>query len=467
MAKKSDGGAVTVFTIPLKTRPYERDTLDSRYRICCSIYNAMLSERMKAYDEMCSVPEYAEAKEITDAVTKLKKDDVTAEDIQRAKDLRKSGEYKKALDTKKEYHTQFGFSEFSFTSLMAKHREYFKDVIPSNLAILSIATPMWSAFEKLLYKDGRSCSYKRRGDWTSIATNGKSGMRIVDGLGKTALCLEKGTRYFISVTSKKGKQLLIPVNIDKKDTYLEEIYGRSIKIVRLVRKLVKGKSAYLLQLTTEGKPPVKYDSNGDLVHPIGEGRISVFTDEKYFTVATESGDIIEIDISFPSYYNDRKAEILQKMDESKRVSNPQNINPDGTFKNRKDNPSEQLVWHFSKTYRRYRQAKADIDRKEREARKVRSNVIASRILALGNDISINVRPFRTNVGSGAYKDNITRNAPSQILTVLKQKMKAAGLDEPHEYKLSVKKEDKKRDGYRADYAKELLHIRLQDLGEAE
>ena len=62
----------------------------------------------------------------------------------------------------------------------------------------------------------------------------------------------------------------------------------------------------------------------------------------------------EIDISFPSGYDERKEEIQQKMDESKRVSNPQNINPDGTFKNRKDNPSERLEWQYSKTYKKPR-----------------------------------------------------------------------------------------------------------------
>lgn len=465
MAKKSsEGSMLSVITLQLKTRPYEVDTLNSRFRVCASIYNAMLGERMKAYEAMCADPEYAKAKDITDAV---KKHDGSKEAKAIAKELRESGEYKKALEAKKTFHSDYGFSDFSFGSIVLKQREHFKDIIPSTMAMMSIAKPMWSAFDKLLFKDGRQCSFKKADDFNSIASDGKSGLRVLDENGKTAKRLLPGNRYFVSYTSKKGKQLHIPIVIDKKDQYIMDMLDRDIHVVRIVRKKVKNKFVYSLQLTVDGAPAVKYDHDGNLLHPIGEGRIAIFADEKFFTIAKENGEVTQIDIDFPAKYDDEKEYLQQKMDESKRVSDPQNVKPDGTFMNKKDVPGGRLEWHFSKTYKRYANTKADIDRRMRETRRIRSNVIANQILALGNDISINDRPFKTNVGGGKYKDAITRNAPSQILTTLENKMKAAGLGEIHKYKLPVEQGDKKKQGYRDDYAKQLLHIRLQDLGEAE
>jgi len=460
----NEGSMLSVITLQLKTRPYEADVLDSRFRVCANMYNAMLGERLKAYEKMCAEPEYAEAKTITDDV---KKHDGTKEAKARAKELRDSGDYKKALDAKKTFHADYGFSEFSFTSLVLKQREHFKDIIPSKMAAMSIAKPMWSAFDKLLFKDGKQCSFKKAEDFTSIASDGKSGLRVLDENDKTAKRLLPGNKYFLSYTSKKGKQLHIPIVIDKKDQYIMDMLDRDIHVVRIVRKKVRRKFVYSLQLTVDGAPAVKYDHDGNLLHPVGNGRIAVFTDEKFFTVANERGEITRFDIDFPASYDDEKEYLQQKMDESKRVSNPQNINPDGTFMKRKDVPGGRLEWNFSKTYKRYASTKADIDRRMRETRRIRSNVIASKILALGNDISINDRPFKTNVGGGTYKDAITRNTPAQIITTLENKMKAAGLGELHRYKLPVEQEDKKKDGYRDEYAKELLHIRLQDLGEAK
>jgi len=463
---KAEGETVSVITIPLKLRPYEADTLDSRFRVCCSIYNAMLGGRLKAYEEMCQIPEYAEAKAITDAVLK---NDGTPMETRYAKELRDTGKFKKALAAQAPYHKEYGFSEFSFMSMIASYRNHFKDIIPSMMAALSIAKPMWSAFDKLLYKEGKNCSFKKARDFSSIATDGKSGMRIVDDKGATIKTLEPGGKYWISMTSNKGRQLLIAVKPDEKDHYIMDMMNRDIKIVRIVRKRIKERFAYSLQLTLSGAPAVKYNSNGDPVHPIGKGRISIFADEQYFTIADEKGNITEMDISFPesSEYIEKKKELQQKMDESKRISNPQNVNPDGTFMRRKDNSGKRLKWTFSKSYRHYASEKANLDRKQAESRVIRASIIANNILAMGDDFSVNDRSFKTNVGGKKYKDSIANNAPYQILDILNRKLKSAGLGGLHKYKLPVDKNDKHKDGYRKKYAKKLLQVRLQDLGEAK
>lgn len=467
MAKKNDAkekGPMIVLTLPLHVRPWEADVLTKRFRVCGSIYNAMLGHLLKVYDSLCQNPEYAATKELTDLV---RKNDNSAEAREKAKEIKKTPKYKAAVKLQMQMNKDAGFTEFGFIALVAQFRDHFKDIIPSNLAAKSIASPMWSAFEKLLYKDGKNCKFKRSTDFSSVATDGKSGIRIVDELGNTARKIEPdpGRKYSVLVSSKKGKQLCLPIVIDRKDRYVIDSLGRDIKIVRIAKKMVKGKPQYSLQITMSGAPAVKHDHDGNLLHPIGKGRIAVFLDERYFTVVDEAGNVTEIDIDFPDKYEEKIHDIQFRMDGSKRATNPQNYNPDGTPVKSKDEPGEKLKWNYSKTYNRYRAQKADIDRKQRESREIRSNIIASRILAMGDDITINDRSFKTNVGGHEYHDRIRRNSPSQIITKLENKLKAAGLGELHRYKLKVEKEDKAKDGYRAEYAKKLLYARLEECGE--
>ena len=50
---------------------------------------------------------------------------------------------------------------------------------------------------------------------------------------------------------------MIPLIIDPQNKYMAEMLDRDIRIIRIVRKKVKGRYKYSVQLTVDGTPAVK------------------------------------------------------------------------------------------------------------------------------------------------------------------------------------------------------------------
>src|SRR5690606_1450794 len=70
--------------------------------------------------------------------------------------------------------------------------------------------------------------------------------------------------------------LSIPVIIKKNDVYAHIALNDRVKYCRIVRKLIRGKVKYYLQLILEGIPPKKTDSEtGEVKHPRNEGKVGI------------------------------------------------------------------------------------------------------------------------------------------------------------------------------------------------
>lgn len=458
-----------VLTLPLKTEPWQRDVLNKRFRVCASVYNALLGKMNRTYEDMClNVPGYKEARILVEAGRKYDENDKDARTA--AAEVRKTPEYKEAWKLVSAADKEHGFTKFGCEAEAIKMRDYFGDVIPTRLAQLSIGIPLWTGFEDFLYGTATACRFKKQDDFKSIVTDGKSGIRIVDEDGKTADMLTSNRRYRVLVTSKRGKNLDIPIVIDRYDDYVMDSMGKRICIARIVRKKLRSGFMYSLQLSLEGKPPVKYDHDGNEVNPVGKGKIGLFFTESHIAVAYEDGSAEEICIDNPRKPGvGAKLEFLQqKMDESRKVNNPDNFDSDGRPYGRKRLPEgiKRLQWVKSKTYQRYQSEKANIERKEAESRDINAFTYANMLLARGDDISVNKRTFKNSFGGKDYKEKIKNNSPASILGKLKSKMKSRGVGEIHEYFISIGENERKADGWRIEGARKVLLARLQELGEA-
>lgn len=103
----------------------------------------------------------------------------------------------------------------------------------------------------------------------------------------------------------------------------------------LVPRLIRGKYRVYLHLTIEGKAKPKYDRSGNPRHKYGKGMIGadIGTQTVAYTSDTEVGlkNLSERGNSIQT--SERKERLYYRaMDRSRRATNPQNYNPDGTIK---------------------------------------------------------------------------------------------------------------------------------------
>ncbi len=456
---------VSVISIPIKTEKWQEDILAKRFETCRIIYNEMLSERLKTLRKMKGSDEY---KRCMDTIRGAFEEG----DSKKKKQMKASQEYKKAVADRKQIMFDYGFTDFSFRSISCIHAKYFSDVVPTNVVTRTVGIPMWAAFQSMLYGDGKEVHFKKEGSLRSIATNGLSGIRIVDEKGVSTRQMERGRRYYCVYSSKKGKNVKMPLVIDHKDKYLMEMIDKEFRVVRIIRKKVNGKDRYILQLTLLGASVIKRDADGNEIHPIGDKKLGIYIDTVSVTV-TDGENTVTIDLRFENDREEEIGDLYRYMDTSKRISNAENFNEDGTIKKGLIEQGRKipLKWNYSHGYINARNQLANIKRIHAEQRRIRANIIANSVLEMGSDIRINDYNFQiaahrrklkederlTKDGKNKRKKkggkNIIENAPATIVNLLDTKLKARGYDGVKKYKISV---DNTMDDYRSFYAKQLL-----------
>ncbi|TXK87074.1 transposase, partial [Parageobacillus sp. SY1] len=175
--------------------------------------------------------------------------------------------------------------------------------------------------------------------------------------------------------------LNIPVIIKKNDIYAHMALQDRIKYCRIVRKLIRGKIKYYLQLILEGVPPKKINSKtGEVKHPRNKGIVGIDIGTQTIAICSEK-DVKLLELA-PSVDDiEREKRILQrKLDRQRRANNPHKYNENRTIK--KNN----LKWIWSKNYIKTKSQLAELQRKLAEKRKQDHNKLANWILSLGDDI---------------------------------------------------------------------------------
>lgn len=459
---------VSVITIPLKTEIWQEDILSKRMELCRDVYNTMLGKRLKDLHKIEKLPEYEKA------IAEIKR----VYSISGSQDLameKKTISFKKAIGTKNTILSEWGFTEFGFNMIAIEEAKYFKENIPATTALHSIASPMWAAFDRYLYGDGKMVHYKKQGSFNSLASNGKSGIRLVNSVGETVFRRHGKEKLSLVCGTRGNKILKIPLMIDNKNKYMLEMLDREIRIIRIVRKKVKGRYRFSVQLTVDGAPAVKKNDNGENLHSISQGDVGIHIDTRYITIASKDG-IKTIDLSYNYDIEDKIASLQVYIDNSRRISNPENYNDDGTIKKGRMRNGQRITlkWTYSNGYKKAVNEIANLKRKAAESRKIRANIIANDILSIGSHIVVNDFSFRdakrkkkkvdySISGKQLTKKHdrkaIEQNAPAQILNIIDRKLVSAGLDTIKRKNIEI---DKSKDDYREYYAKELYNEALID-----
>lgn len=450
---------MSVVTLPLKTEKWQEDILQKRFELCRKIYNNMLHYEIKQLNKALHDKRYADAKKTIDEVYKI-------DDDKEKREKKQSEEYKQAVKISNEVLKEYGLTEFGFIKEALKQREIYKTNISSTIANLSIGKPLWSAMQKYLFGNGKKLHYKKYNSWGSMASDGKSGIRMVDKDGKTLSCRESNQAVWINMSVPKGKTLLMPIMIDEKDLYKIEMLSRKIKVIRIIRKLCGSKYKYYVQMTVEGAPAIKYDNEGNEKNPVGKGKVGIYVDTTSVTLALEDGNIKNISLQYDNKASEKIAQIQKYMDNSRRAMNPDNYNEDGTVKKgiTIDGKKRKLHWNESNGYKRARLELKNLFRVEAEKRTLERHIIANEILSYGDTFVVNDYPFQyASMRKKEFNENtgqdekrrkagsaVGNNAPATLVALIKAKSGIC-IDE-----IKLKDVDYSLINYREYYAKKML-----------
>lgn len=418
---------VFVLELPLRVEKYQADILNKRYEQLRQLYNYVQGKLLRQYRYFEQMAEFQACKTFKEK-----------HDFFRSHPFHIKGVYGKNKDL-----LDITFDEYGINGFVAKLG---KKLVSSNttyadLGITStildrLSLAVWASWEKMLYSfQTKRLSFKKYSELDSL-----SNRRIVV---KGRVCfpgmelhLEK-MELAIKLNSKTGKNakfiiLSILHNPKHEDYEMYALKGGidSIKVLTVVRRMVRGRYKYYLQLSIEGEKPLKGRA-------LGKGNVGI--DLGPTTVAISSESIVTIDKLAPKCDNidAEKAKLGRKIDRSRRANNPDNFNEDGTIKR-----GVRLTWNDSKRYKALRKEMSELQRRQAAIRKQQHIDRANDLLKEGDTFIVENNPIegwaaraketKIDEKTGRFKSkkgrgkSIGNHAPAMFVTILENKVKSLG-----------------------------------------
>lgn len=400
------------FVLSLKMQCNKKDTAWLNKAFFCGncIYNGFVSFARKQLGKMTADSEYKQALEgYTDGKTT---------------DAAAKRQYAAILQCKKhEYRLTVYDLEKYGQAMQHKYAKY----IDCN-TMCKIAAEVAVAVDAFLYRNGKQIHYRKITDMLSLE-------------GKTNA---QGIRYVNGRLVWMGHQigLQAPSRNDSQRRYYEEAMAHRLKYCRIKRRIFGSGWQYYLELILEGYPPEK--------HVIREGAVGI--DIGTSSVAAVGNDSCILQ-SLGKGVRNREKEIQRidtLMDASRRKSNPENYNRDGTIKKGRKR------WCFTNSYRKLRNRRSALFRRRRESMKQWRDQCANDILSMGNVIYVEQMSFKglqhkaketkrtgrivhvskkDGTARTVYKcakkkrfgKTINRHAPAALISVIEHKLAGKGL----------------------------------------
>ena len=384
-----------IVEFPLKTEKYQEDILNKRFEIGRMIYNSLANVTQKRYREMIRTKKYR------NLMSSLTGNQTSNKEIwEQINNIRK----------------QYNMSEYSFYTDVKKMQKHFKDNIDS-LTARKIASALWRSYDALFFGNGKKVYFKRYGELNSLeGSSSKTGIRIVNNI-------------------LVWNGLKIPVAIDYDNYYECRAMQCDICYNRIVRKYVRNKYKFYVQVIFKGNPPVKVDiATGEVKHCIGSGDVGLDIGTRTIAISSQSDvKILELADRIQNI-EDQKRRIMRKMDRSRRATNPNNYNEDGTIKKQ---GNKKVKWNKSNHYIKYQNTLKELYRKQADIRKYQHECLANYIISLGNKIYVEKMNFaglqrraqKTEKNDkGRFKrkkrfgKSLANKAPSMLLTIINRKL---------------------------------------------
>ncbi len=420
-------------SLKLETELYQEDILNKRFEIARKMYNSLLAKVLKRYNKLIKTKEWIDNQ------------------LNIKNNFNNKKNCKEFYSIKNKLLKEYNLNEYSLHKDIKTMQHKFKKNIDSFTA-QKLASRLWIAFEDLFYGNGEKVHFKSYNQGL-FSLEGKS--------NKT------GIRYNLKNNTLEWNKLIIPVKLNKKNNYEIDSLKNEIKYCRIKRIFVKNKYKFVLQLILDGEPPLKYNEDtGEIKHCLGEGKIGI--DIGTQTIAYSSDKEVKLLELAPNVKNieKEKRRLLRKLDRSRRETNKNNYNENGTIKKGIfiNGKKEKLKWYKSNKYLKISNELKNIYRKQADIRRLDHNIMANEIIKLGNIVlvedmnykALQKRAKKTEKNEkGKFKKkkrfgkSLANKAPSMFLTILDNKLKFLGgeLIEVNTYKVKASQYNHLNDEY--------------------
>ena len=316
---------------------------------------------------------------------------------------------------------------------------------------LTKAEDIWRGMEKCLYANGNILHFSKYGDLPCIrAKQINCGIpifvkdnKLQFKLGRTVFGIKINDRFQTDEVNAILDYLAEPEIVNNKavQTLMDEAY--CIDTYRpchatLVPKLIRGKYRVYLHLTIEGRAKPKYDRFGNSRHKYGRGMIGadIGTQTVAYTSDTEVG-LKNLSERGRSIQKSERLERLyyRAMDRSRRATNSQNYNEDGTIK------KGRKTWRYSNHYKKLKEKFSELCRINAINRQLAINEDANYLRSLGdvfiteprNAGKLMKRAKETTVNSKGkfnkkkrFGKSIKNRCPSGFQATVEEKFKTTG-----------------------------------------
>jgi putative transposase len=364
-----------VLTLPLKTELWQQHVLEKRFEINRQIYNALLQNAMKRYKQMSQTKLYRANKEALLYTTEKKA-------------------RKKLLQERDSLVAKYQLRNYDICKETTEYRQYFSEHTDSPI-VQNLASEVGQAIDGLVKGSASQVYLKKQGQLKSLS--GKT--------NRSSIKFREGNLVW--------KGLTIPIDRKNWNWYEEEALKREIRYCRIKKSVIRGKDRYFLEIVLKGDVPVKRneDATGVVGLDIGCQKVEAVTQNQIHTYI----------LPFKNRrLEQKKRELSQYMERSRRSMNPGNYEPNGRIKKGSNH------WVYSNKYQKARLIYQELCRKQAVLQKQSQYKLAQEISSSGSCFYIEETGRVKLDGvrfSGVYH---MQTAPSGFLKVLEYKLNQQG-----------------------------------------
>ena len=313
--------------------------LEKSFNIANSAYNEALGLGLRRLKAMRANPRYQELLEtrrsLAESTKRLKKSKGLSWQLKL---------YDKALSN---LRLDYGLSEFSLSKYLTNRRNEpnppYQHLSSSELQV--IAKDVYQILEKVIFYKVKPDRVRFRSKYSSNA----SFRNRVNSTGTRITPSEKAGIAYTLFIHKKSTFVDISAKAFSEYQQMSLMRAEKIKYVQIVRKTIRGKRIYYLQIVCEGYPSAKATK--------GDGAVGI--DPGVSTVAYASHDEVALVDLVPANITSREKLIKsldRRIERSRRVNNSDCYHPSGKIKRgvrfkRPTNRAKRLITRRQKTYR--------------------------------------------------------------------------------------------------------------------
>ncbi|MEO0271720.1 MAG: transposase [candidate division WOR-3 bacterium] len=395
------------FNIEQPKELWQKHALEKRFSLAHKVKNKLIEQAKQLIDLYENDPELKQALEDLKQ-QKIKKSEVNA--------------------VRKKLQKQLNLSEFGFTNLATKigNEFHYKKAGLGSGVLQNLSADVWRATEKYLFSSGKKLHFKKYEQITSLRNK-------TNDYAPNLYWHEENGVIYAHIQYGKLRLDLKPI---KKPYELFAFNNAKVKAVTIKRLNCFGNWRYYVQVLFEGQKMVKESKSveGVVGLDLGPSKIAVVSDN----VATKI-DLISPELKQKFKKLEKRIVRLQRaVDRSRRATNTNNFNEDGTVKPR----DQRQPWVWSKRYCRLTGEIAFLKNKMKEIRNINHNLLAREIMQFGSEFvveDLNLQSWaarsketKINENTGRYMSKkrfgkvIGLNAPGMILQKIEYKLDCLG-----------------------------------------